>query len=144
MLTELCAEIRNYFLGDDPIRSIHQGTFTISGGKLAPLDFLKEGQYFRIVGSTFNDGVHQYPVADMTDESFTGAVWAMAVPPAVIGLAVEIEKYRDGMNDNQTIYSSESFGGYSYTKFTDSHGSPLSWEKAFSDRLKKYRRATIL
>ena len=144
MLTELCAEIRNYFLGADPMRNIHQGTYTISGGAIAPLDFLTEGQYFRIVGSTFNDGVHQYPASDLIDETFAGAVWAMAVPPAVIGLAVEIEKYRDGMSENQPIYSSESFGGYSYTRFTDSNGAPLSWEKAFADRLKKYRRANIL
>lgn len=144
MLTELCAEIRNYFLGSDPTRSIHQGTFIISGGELAPLDFLKEGQYFRIVGSTFNDGVHQYPASDLTDESFAGAVWAMAVPPAVIGLAVEIEKYKAETEKNQSAFSSESFGGYSYTKFTDSHGAPLSWEKAFADRLKKYRRMNVL
>ena len=144
MLTELCAEIRNYFLGADPMRNIHQGTYTISGGKIAPLDFLKEGQYFRIVGSTFNDGVHQHPASDLTDESFAGAVWAMAVPPAVIGLAVEIEKYKAETEKNQSAFSSESFGGYSYTKFTDLHGAPLSWEKAFADRLKKYRRMNVL
>lgn len=141
MLTELCAEIRNYFLVPD---GVHTGTFKISGRKLAPLDFLTEGQYFRIVGSTFNDGVYRYPATGLIDETFAGAVWAMAVPPAVIGLSVEIEKYRDGMRENQPIYSSESFGGYSYTRFTDSNGAPLSWEKAFAERLKKYRRANIL
>lgn len=141
MLTELCAEIRNYFLATD---GVHTGTFTISGGTIAPLDFLTEGQYFRIVGSTFNDGVHRYPAADLTDESFAGAVWAMAVPPAVIGLAAEIKKYRDEMSENQSIYSSESFGGYSRTRFTDSNGAPLSWEKAFADRLKQYRRMNVL
>jgi hypothetical protein len=144
MLTELCAEVRNYFLGADPMRNIHQGTYTISGGAIAPLDFLTEGQYFRIVGSTFNDGVHQYPASDLTDESFAGAVWAMAVPPAVIGLAVEIEKYKAETEKKLSGYSSESFGGYSYTKFTDSHGAPLSWEKAFAGRLNKYRRMNVL
>lgn len=144
MLTELCAEVRNYFLGADPMRNIHQGTYTISGGAIAPLDFLTEGQYFRIVGSTFNDGVHQYPASDLTDESFAGAVWAMAVPPAVIGLAVEIEKYKAETEKNLSGYSSESFGGYSYTRFTDSHGAPLSWEKAFAGRLNKYRRMNVL
>ena len=141
MLTELCAEIRNYFLATD---GVHTGTFTISGGTIAPLDFLTEGQYFRIVGSTFNDGVHRYPASDLTDESFAGAVWAMAVPPAVIGLAVEIEKYKAETEKNLSGYSSESFGGYSYTKFTDSHGAPLSWEKAFAGRLNKYRRMNVL
>jgi hypothetical protein len=135
MLTELCAEIRNYFLSPN---GIHTGTFTISGGTIAPLDFLKEGQYFRIIGSSFNDGVHQYPSADMVDESFEGAVWAMAVPPAVIALADEIKAYNE--KGGVSPYASESFGGYAYTKATDSNGAPLTWEKAFSARLAKYRR----
>lgn len=144
MLTELCAEIRNYFLGADPMRNIHHGTYTISGGKLAPLDFLKEGQYFRIVGSTFNDGVHQYPVSGLTDESFAGAVWGMAVPPDVIALADDIKKYVESDAGKPSAYTSESFGGYSYTKATDANGAPLSWESAFSKRLNKYRRYSVL
>ena len=71
MLTELLAEIRNYF---EVPNGRHFGTFTISGGSIAPLDFLQEGQYFRIVGSVFNDGVYQYPAASLTDEVFEGAV----------------------------------------------------------------------
>lgn len=141
MLTELCAEIRNYFLLPD---GVHTGTFTISGGKLAPLDFLREGQCFRIVGSTFNDGVHRYPAADLTDESFVGAVWAMAVPPAVIALAGEIKAYTESDSGKASAFTSESFGGYSYTKATDASGSPLSWEKAFAKRLNKYRRMNVL
>ena len=56
MLTELCAELRNYF---EVPNGRHFGKFTISGGSIAPLDFLQEGQYFRIVGSVFNDGVYK-------------------------------------------------------------------------------------
>ena len=88
MLTELCAELRNY---SEVPNGRHFGKFEISGGRIAPLDFLQDGQYFRIIGSVFNDGVHQYPVPDLTDEVFNGAVWAMAVPPAVIDLSAEIE-----------------------------------------------------
>lgn len=141
MLTELCAEIRNYFLVPD---GVHTGTFTISGGTIAPLDFLKEGQYFRIVGSTLNDGVYQYPAAGLIDESFTGAVWAMAVPPSVIALADDIKAYNESDAANPTQYASESFGGYSYTKATDASGAPLSWEKVFAKRLNKYRRMNVL
>ena len=90
MLTEICAEIRNYF---EVPNGRHFGTFTISGGSIAPLDFLQEGQYFRIVGSVFNDGVYQYP-AKLKDEVFEGAVWAMAVPPTLIALSAEIEEYQ--------------------------------------------------
>ena len=72
MLTEICAELRNWFVVPD---GVHIGTYTISGGSIAPLDFLQEGQYFRIIGSVFNDGVHQYPASDLTDETFHGAVY---------------------------------------------------------------------
>lgn len=140
MLTELCAEIRNYF--PEP-NGIHTGTFIISGGKLAPLDFIKDGQYIRIVGSTFNDGVYQYPAIDLTDETFAGAVWALAIPPAVTALAAEIKEYNE-KDGKPSAYTAESFGNYSYTKATDASGAPLSWEKAFAKRLNKYRRMNVL
>ena len=139
MLTELCAELRNYF-----VVKIHEGTFTINGGKIAPLDFLQEGQYFRIVGSIFNDGVHQYPTSDLTDESFSGAVWSMALPPALIDLAAEIKKYNESDEAKPSAYTSESFGGYSYSKATDENGAPIGWQKAFASRLKPYRRISVL
>ena len=137
MLTELCAELRNYF---EVPNGRHFGTFTISGGSIAPLEFLQEGQYFRIIGSVFNDGVHQYPAADLTDEVFHGAVWSMAVPPAVIDLAAEIEEYNKSAG-KPSVYTSESYpNGYSYTRATDASGVPLSWQKAFSSRVSKWRK----
>ena len=141
MLTELCAEIRNYFLVPG---GIHRGTFTISGGELAPLDFLKEGQYFRIVGSTLNDGVYQYPAVGLADESFAGAVWAMAVPPAVIALADDIKAFCNSDAAKVSQFKSESFAGYSYTKATDENGAVLSWQSAFAKRLNHYRRISVL
>ena len=136
MLTEICAEIRNYF---EVPNGRHFGTFTISGGSIAPLDFLQEGQYFRIVGSVFNDGVYQYP-AELKDEVFEGAVWAMRLPPAVIALAAEIEAYNDSDAGKASPYTSESFGGYSYTKATDANGAPIGWQKAFASRLNRWRK----
>ena len=133
MLTEICAELRNYF-----VESIHEGTFTISGGKLEPSDFLKAGQFFRIVGSTFNDGVHEESASALHDETFHGAVWAMAVPAAVVAISDEIKGYMESESSKPTPYSSESFGGYSYTKATDSNGVPISWQKAFASRLKNW------
>ena len=137
MLTELLAEIRNYF---EVPNGRHFGTFTISGGSIAPLDFLQEGQYFRIVGSVFNDGVYQYPAASLTDEVFEGAVWAMAVPPTLIALSAEIEAYNDSDAGKASPFTSESFGGYSYTKATDANGAPIGWQKAFASRLAKWRK----
>lgn len=137
MLTEICAEIRNYF---EVPNGRHFGTFTISGGSITPLDFLQEGQYFRIVGSVFNDGVYQYPATSLTDEVFEGAVWAMAVPPTLIALAAEIKAYNDSDAGKANPYTSESFGGYSYTKATDANGAPIGWQKAFASRLNKWRK----
>ena len=144
MLTELLAEIRNYF---EVPNGRHFGTFTISGGSIAPSDFLQEGQYFRIVGSTFNDGVYKGNgnIVDPTlnvhhDEVFEGAVWAMSLPPDLIALAAEIEEYKNSDAGKASPYTSESFGGYSYTKATDANGAPIGWQKAFASRLNKWRK----
>ena len=138
MLTEICAELRNWFVVPD---GVHIGTYTISGGSIAPLDFLQEGQYFRIVGSVFNDGVYQYPATSLTDEVFEGAVWAMAVPPTLIALSAEIDEYNKSDAGKTSPYASESFGGYSYQKFTDGNGGDGSrWQKAFASRLAKWRK----
>jgi hypothetical protein len=137
MLTELCAELRNYF---EMPNGRHFGKFTISGGNIAPLDFLQDGQYFRIVGSVFNDGVYKYPAKSLTDEVFEGAVWAMAVPPTLIALAAEIKGYNDSDAGKPSPFTSESFGGYAYTKATDANGAPIGWQKAFASRLNKWRK----
>lgn len=140
MLTEVCAELRNYFVKD-----IHNGTFEIVGGKITPLDFIQENQHFRIVGSVFNDGVYKYTTdLVLTDEIFSGSVWAMAVPPSVVALAEEIKKYNESDEAKPSAYTSESFGGYSYSKATDSNGVPLTWQKVFANRLNKYRRISVL
>lgn len=57
-LTDLCKELNNWF-----VTSIHHDNFTIKNGEINLADMvvdgsLQNGQYFRIVGSVFNDGVH--------------------------------------------------------------------------------------
>ena len=146
MLTELCAELKNYFLRDREA-DIHYGSYTISGGSIV-LPFLLTGQYFRIVGSVLNDGVYEYPAVGLTDETFAGAVWAMAVPPTVIALADDIEAWNAKNADAlASPYTSESFGGYSYTKASgasSSGGGAYSWKDQFASRLAKYRRLSVL
>ena len=134
-LTNLCAEIRNYFETEKRF-----GTFTISDGSLSPSNFLQNGQYFRIVGSVFNDGVHRHPAHDLTDETFDGAVWAMAVPPAIIELLSKIDDFEKAEANAPTAYTSESFGGYSYTKATDENGLPAGWKSVFRSELNKWRK----
>ena len=134
-LTNLCAELRNYFETKKRF-----GTFTISGGSISPSDFLQDGQYFRIVGSVFNDGVHRHPAHDLTDETFDGAVWAMAVPPAVVELLQKIQEFEAAAANTPTAYTSESFGGYSYTKATDENGLPVGWRSVFKSELNRWRK----
>lgn len=150
MLTDLCAEIRNYFLRD-PGKDIHAGNFVISGGSIGPLSFLQNGQYFRIVGSVFNDGVHKYGEndPDLKDETFSGAVWAMAVPPAVIALSQDIDAWIAANKEVlDSPYQSESFGGYSYSKSSAGSGAAgagtYGWQAQFSNRLNPYRRVSVL
>ena len=134
-LTNLCAELRNYFETEKRF-----GTFTISDGSISPSDFLQDGQYFRIVGSVFNDGVHRHPAHDLTDETFDGAVWAMAVPPAVVELLQKIQEVEAATANAPTAYTSESFGGYSYTKATDENGLPVGWRSVFKSELNRWRK----
>lgn len=139
MLTELCAELKNWFEVDKIF-----GTFDIVEGSIDLSDCVQNGQYFRIVGSVFNDGVYQYPVSGLVDESFSGAIWPMAVPPAVIGLLSEIGewvgKYGD---DTNSPYTSESVPNYSYTLKSSgdaSSGGTVSWQNIFAKRLNKWRK----
>lgn len=138
MLEQVLMNIRNWFTVDG---GIHSGTFTIEGGGIA-LPFLANGQYFRIIGSVFNDGLHQYPAADLVDEEFSGAIWALAIPKAVIELADEIQKWQ-GKNGEASVspYQSESFGGYSYSKATDAEtGGAVTWQSAFKKQLSAWRK----
>lgn len=143
MLSEICAELRNYFLAHRE-SDIHYGEYTIENGGI-DLDFLIEGQYFRVVGSVLNDGVYKYPTNALIDETFKGAIWAMSVPLDVVALASEIEAWQ---NENakvlNTPYQSESFGGYSYSKGGGADGGAYSWKDQFSSRLNKWRRISVL
>lgn len=140
MLTEICQHIRNWFDRDMPK---YYGEFSVVDGQinLSACD-IKEGQYFRIIGSVFNDGVHRYPAFDLTDEVFEGAVWAMAVPPAVIALAGEIQAWNDTYSDTlKSPYTSESFGGYSYSKASGTNGDgTITWKDSFKSRLDLWRK----
>jgi hypothetical protein len=129
---------------------IHKGTFAVSDGSIEPLSFLQQGQYYRIVGSVFNDGVWKYGETSeqMQDETFDGSVWAMAVPPAVIALSAEIDDWIEANKDAlNSPYQSESFGGYSYSKggsYANDSNAAYGWRNQFASRLSPYRRISVL
>lgn len=152
MLQQVLEHIHNMF-----IKSPNPGTYTIEGGMLS-LPFLLEGQRFWIVGSVLNDGVYTYhadgikndddtEAAGLQDETFAGSVCALAVPPAVIALTVEIsewvEKFGDSVN---SPYNSENvIGVYSYTKASGGTGGggAVGWQDAFASRLNRWRRLSL-
>ena len=127
---EMCASLRNYF-ALDPI----SGEFTIKDSDIT-VPGLVRGQYFRIDGSVFNDGVHRYGEISMNgDETFTGTITPMAVPPAFEAVAAEVEEWKQKNAEViNSPYQSESFGGYSYTKGT------ASWQGVFAKRMNRWRK----
>lgn len=137
MLEQILQACNNWFLIPG---GIHLGEYTVEDGGLA-LPFLQDGQYFRVVGSVFNDGLHQYPATDLTNESFEGAVWALAVPKAVISLSEEVTAW-ETKNGAQTVgqFQSESFPTYSYTRATGKNGGAITWEDVFGSRLNRWRK----
>ena len=138
MLEQVLMHLKNWFFF---FFFIHEGTYTIEDGGIT-LPFLANGQYFRICGSVFNDGLHQYPAGDLKTETFDGTVWALAVPQAVIDLASEIEAWQKKNGDaSVSPYQSESFGGYSYSKATDAEtGGAVTWQSAFKQQLSAWRK----
>lgn len=139
MLYELCLELNNFFEYAKYI-----GDIAIVDGNVQT-ELLEDGQYFRIVGSVFNDGVYQYPQHQLRDEVYHGGLWAMAVPSAVIALSAEIDQWKKEYltigGQAMSPYVSESFGGYSYTKGSQGGAdSSSSWQTIFADRLKGWRK----
>lgn len=150
MIGEICAYLHNYFQYD-----ILFGTFAVVDGKLyvkacANLpananvnDVLTESQYIRIVGSVLNDGVYQIPLSYLDKENeFDGAIWLMAPPRAFVKLVEDIQNWTE---ENQGVinspYTSESFGGYSYSKAGSATGiGGYDWSSQFASRLTKYRK----
>lgn len=150
MLTEVCAEIKNYFTYEGDKRF---GDFAIVDGQITPsFDFPTD--YIRIVGSHLNDGVHKLSDADLVDEAqFHGAIWIMSPPAAFLALVGEIETWQEmngGANSAaMSPFQSESFGGYSYSKASggtsaSSGGSSVpTWASTYANRLNLYRRIRV-
>ena len=142
MLDEVCGYLNNWFLVPD---GVHAGNYTVTDGKLA-LPHLADGQYYRIIGSVFSDGIHRAGDTDdvLPPESFRGAVWALAIPPAVIKIAEDITAW-EAANAAALAspYQSESFGGYSYTK-AETGGSgaqkTLTWRNVYAAKLARWRK----
>ena len=135
MLEAILRHLNNYFIAD-----VREGDYAVEGGNIA-LPFLADGQYFFVRDSIFNDGLHRYPAFDLVDEEFYGVIWCLAIPQAILNLADEIEAWQTKNSEIiNSPYTSESFGGYSYTKASGDNGVAVSWQSVFADRLTPYRK----
>lgn len=139
MLEEVLRYINNRFERD----CIH-GMFAVESGGIAVPEAV-EGQYFWVEGSKLNDGLHLYPASDMVDEEFTGRVWLLSVPKAVVDIADEIGEWNEAnASVNSSPLQSESFGGYSYSKAsggTEGNELPVeAWKLQFGSRLRPFRK----
>lgn len=144
MLTEICKEIKNWFE-----KTKHHGKFKIENHVISGnVEFnILDGQYFRIIGSVFNDGVYKNTAEDLAklkDEEFDGSLWTLAIPKDIIDLDTKISDWITQYGGaNNSPFSSESFGGYSYSKSTgtDANGNSVAgWKSAFADELNRWRK----
>ena len=142
MLTEICAYLHNYF---DYER--HSGEISIVGGVISCNGkeiTLEEGQYFALFRSRIPLGVFNVAPAD---KNFVGSVWLMDVPEAVLNANTWAEEWmaKNGGagSEANSAFQSESFGGYSYNKGTNSSGKggmSIFDNAQFSRMLAPYRK----
>lgn len=139
-INDFCEEVNNYF---EQTRIF--GKFEIINGSIDLNRYdIQEGQYIRVVGSVFNDGVYQYPIPPengLVDEKFDGAIWVMAVPSSVVTQIEEVNQW-EAMNQSvlNSPYQSESFGGYSYMLKTENAEGGLNWQTHFRRKLDRWRK----
>ena len=148
MLEAVLLYLNNWF-ERDPVtreRNVYRGALAVEGGKLSglPDGFLADGQRYRIIGSRFNDGLHEGGET-LTDEGFNGSVWALSVPASVVELAQEVADWCEANESAQNSpYQSESFGGYSYSLKSGNGSSAASqggtWQSVFAARLAPWRK----
>lgn len=136
MLEEVLRSLNNWFE-----RDYTTGVFEIAGGCIGlPDGWLLDGQYFRIEGSVFNDGLHQWPAVDLRDETFTGEIAALAVPKAVIDLAARIEEWQTKYGKAaESPYQSQTAQGVSITTRQGVSGE-YGWRDAFRAEMNRWRK----
>lgn len=138
MLETVLNHLHNWFPVTGAARA---GTFIIVSGTLTLRNVL-DGQYYKIEGSVFNDGLHKYgdPNDKLMDETFTGRVVPLAIPKAVIALAEKIGQW--AAENPVSDKNSESFGGYSYSKGgAGTQGADTGgWQVAFRKELNQWKK----
>ena len=151
MLQQMCEYIHNYFVKD-----CFDGKYEIADAMIS-LPLL-DGQRFLIQGSALNDGMYTYhddvinndddtEAVGLKDETFTGTICALAVPPAVIALSGEIDTWvaKFGEQVNSPYTSESVLGVYSYNKASGGTGAggSVSWQDVFATQLNRWRKVAF-
>lgn len=145
IIEEVCTSIRNWFLKHDG-SDVVSGDFVAQSGTLyCNGHIMPQTGYFRIVGSTLNDGVYLGGTDTLKDEAFSGEVWYMHPPAAFLACCKDVAEWQaangGAASANMSPYSSESFGGYSYSKGGGSNGATaVTWQAQFRSRLNAWRK----
>lgn len=121
-----------YLHNDFAVQALEDREWAITDGTMDVPGALS-GQYVRIIGSVLNDGVYQYPLTGLTDETFTGTVSLLAVPKILLEKIPEIEEY--DRTHKPSVYTNETFGGYGYGKNPGD-----GWTVAFKEFLRPFRK----
>lgn len=138
---QVMRNINNYF------ESGYRATsYTIAGGSLSPGDLLAPGMWIAITGSVFHDGAwrmdERLGLKDMPnstpDETFYGRVWFLHPPAEFLETCKKIAEF--AKKTPAGGLQSESFGEYSMTRASGKNGGVLTWQEAFADDLRPYRK----
>lgn len=146
VLEQVLSHIHNWFVYDE----IAVDGCSVEDGSLPASVSIPEGAWYRVQGSLFNDGLHQHPADDLTDETFDGKVTICAIPRVLLGVVDEITDYIDATNEAsqkalRSPYQSESFDGYSYSLkgsggANSASGGLTGWQAEFASRLNPWRK----
>ena len=161
----ICGETHNYFEESKVIND-----YTIENGRIS-LPFLIDGQFFRIVGSHFNDGVYVYTdgyiisdaswnnvLEDNIDwSSISDDTWGDlkhaelidetfhgAIWPMCVPRAfIQLSKEIEEYNNSDAGKASPylSENISGHYSYTKANASDSAWQKVFADKLRRYKKA---
>ena len=146
-LEDILCHIHNWFERESVTAKVE-----IAGGELpaSVSERLLEGQWYRIDGSYLNDGLHQHPDTELSDETFDGTISLLAIPRPLLRLAQRIQDYIDQTADatekaRRSPFQSESFDGYSYSLKSGNGSNSASgglsgWQSEFAGELNAWRK----
>lgn len=135
-IPQIMRDIRNGFPA-----WMREGTWQIQSGTLTPSDALPDEGWVVLEGTACQDGIHQVSkggvVEGAADERWTGRVWLLAPPEDFLALCRQIIDWAAQAPEAGVLR--ESFGAYSRTAVTTG-GRPVTWQEAFAQALRPYRR----